>query len=119
GSRADERYRGTTMHPGADDNASGSAAILMLADRLARDYEGLGEGASARSVLFMLFDAEESGLNGSRYYVNNPIREWDDHALMINFDMIGRITNNRLSVSGVHTAEGMEDWLSRLFEESP
>jgi hypothetical protein len=118
GSRAGADGRGK-LHPGADDNASGSAAILMLADQLAADYQQLGEDDNARSILFMLFDAEESGLNGSRYYVNNPIRDWEQHALMINFDMIGRITNNRLSVSGVGTAEGLEDWLRPLFDDSP
>ncbi|MFG0283971.1 MAG: M28 family peptidase [Phycisphaerales bacterium JB039] len=118
GSRGGAEARGK-LHPGADDNASGSAAILMLADRMAEDYAAMGEDANARSVLFMLFDAEESGLNGSRYYVNNPIWPWEQHALMINFDMIGRITNNRLSVSGVTTAQGMEDWLQPLFDASP
>lgn len=117
GSRGGRDARGK-LHPGADDNASGSAAILMLADELKADYETLGDDGNARSILFMLFDAEESGLNGSRYYVNNPIRAWEDHALMINFDMIGRITNNRLSVSGVGTAEGMEEWLQPLFDAS-
>ena len=110
---------GRKIHPGADDNASGSAAVIMLAERLADDYEAMPEGEPARTILFTLFDAEESGLNGSRYYVNNPFGSWEDHVLMINFDMIGRIVENKLSVNGVNTAEGMRDWLAPIFEASP
>ena len=119
GSRAPADQQGRVVHPGADDNATGSAAILMLAERLEQEYAELPDDADARSILFVCFDAEESGLNGSRYYVNNPILPWEDHALMINFDMIGRITEQRLSVSGVNTAVGMQDWLQPLFEASP
>lgn len=117
GSRSPEA--GRKIHPGADDNASGSAAVIMLAERLADDYESLPEGTPARTILFTLFDAEESGLNGSRYYVNNPFGSWDDHVLMINFDMIGRVVESKLSVNGVNTAEGMRDWLAPIFESSP
>jgi Zn-dependent M28 family amino/carboxypeptidase len=107
------------LHPGADDNASGSAAILMLADSLSKVYANLPDATPARSLLLIGFDAEEAGLHGSRYYVDNPIVPIEKHALMINFDMIGRIVNKRLSVSGVGSAEGMSEWLAPLFEESP
>ncbi len=102
------------LHPGADDNASGSAAVLMLADKLAASYDELPEGASARSVLFLCFSGEESGLNGSRYYVRNPIRAIEDHALMINFDMIGRIKNRRLNISGADTSTNLRPLLEEL-----
>ena len=91
------------LHPGADDNASGSAAILMLADKLKQSYEAMPEGAEARSILFLLFSGEESGLNGSRYYVNTPPYPLENLALMINFDMIGRIQNRRVQISGTNT----------------
>ena len=107
------------LHPGADDNASGSAALLMLAEKLQADYRELPEDAAARSLLIMGFSAEESGLNGSRHYVKEPIVPLEKHALMINFDMIGRIVEKRLSVSGIDTAAGMKEWLQPLFEESP
>ncbi|MFT7464416.1 MAG: hypothetical protein ACI9EF_002772 [Pseudohongiellaceae bacterium] len=107
------------LHPGADDNASGSSAVIMLAEDMAADYAALPEGSHARSVLFLCFSGEESGLNGARAYVNKPIRALKDHGLMINFDMIGRIVNKRLSVSGTSTAVGMKDWLAPYFADSP
>ncbi len=107
------------LHPGADDNASGSAAVLMLADKLNQAYAELPEGTPARSILFICFSAEESGLNGARHYANNPVAPLEQHSLMINFDMIGRIRDDRLSVSGTGTAEGLADWVAPFFEASP
>jgi hypothetical protein len=107
------------LHPGADDNASGSAGILLLAEKLAASYAQLPEGTDARSVLFIAFSAEESGLHGSRYYVDHPIAPLEKHALMVNFDMIGRITNDRLRVSGVNSAEELEEWLKPFFDAAP
>ncbi|MCL4222500.1 MAG: M28 family peptidase [Phycisphaerales bacterium] len=107
------------LHPGADDNASGSAGILLLSDKLKRAYDALPTDASARSILFIAFSGEESGLHGSRFYANNPIVPIDDHALMINFDMIGRIKDNRLSVSGYSSGEGMKEWLQPFFADTP
>lgn len=107
------------LHPGADDNASGSAGILLLSDKLKRAYDALPIDADARSILFIAFSGEESGLHGSRYYANNPIVPIDDHALMINFDMIGRIKDNRLSVSGYSSGEGMKEWLQPYFADTP
>jgi hypothetical protein len=106
------------LHPGADDNASGSAAVLMLADKLAASYAELPAGASARSILFLCFSGEESGLNGSRYYVRNPVGAIEDHALMINFDMIGRIKNRRLSISGASTSVNLRAMLEGLSADS-
>jgi len=69
--------------PGADDNASGVAAMLDVAERLARKR-------TDRSIIFIAFDAEEWGLVGSRYYVNHPVVPLDKTVLMINMDTIGR-----------------------------
>ncbi len=107
------------LHPGADDNASGAAGILIFADNMKRTYDALPADADARSIIFMCFDAEESGLNGSRYYTNNPIVPIDDHIFMVNFDMIGRLENKRLSVSGYTTAEGFKEWLQPYFADTP
>ncbi len=106
------------LHPGADDNASGTAAILMMAKALVADYAALPAGADARSILFIGFSAEESGLNGSRHYVQNPIRPLADHAFMINFDMIGRVNNHQLQIQGAHNAKGMADWLKEYCDKS-
>ncbi len=69
--------------PGADDNASGVAAMLDVAERLARK-------GTDRSIIFIAFDAEEWGLVGSWYYVNHPVVPLDKTVLMINMDTIGR-----------------------------
>ena len=70
-------------------------------------------------IIIIAFDGEESGLHGSRFYVNNPAQPLEDLNLMINFDMIGRIENDRrLSISGTGTGEGMSDWARPLFEAS-
>jgi Peptidase family M28/PA domain len=111
-------FRGD-LHPGADDNASGTAAIIMLAERLVPWMHALPEGSNARSILFIGFNAEEAGLDGARHYVANPIRPIETHTLMINFDMIGRVVNKRVQILGSQTGEGLKDWLTELDAQSP
>ncbi|MEE2681453.1 MAG: M28 family peptidase [Planctomycetota bacterium] len=107
------------LHPGADDNASGVAALIMLAESLQTAYDEAPEDMPLRDVILIAFDGEESGLNGSRYYVDNPVQPLEDLALMINFDMIGRIEGDRrLSISGIGTGDGMADWARGVFETS-
>ncbi len=118
GSR-DRENAGRQLHPGADDNASGSAGIILIADKMARDYEAAGDAANLRSVLFMGFSAEESGLNGSNYYANHPIAPIGKHVLMMNFDMIGRIKDRRLSLSGAETGAGLQEFLDPIIDGSP
>ena len=86
------------IHNGADDNASGVATVLWVAERLA-------SGARpARSVAFIAFTGEESGLLGSAYYVNHPASGADPIVAMINLDMVGRLHGGTLLVYGVGTA---------------
>ncbi len=99
------------LHAGADDNASGSSANLLVATRMRETYDALPPDASVRSVLFMWFGAEESGLNGSRYYVKNMIADKDKHAIMLNMDMVGRLRDGKMELGGVATADGLEAWL--------
>ncbi|MGA0286445.1 MAG: M28 family peptidase [Phycisphaerales bacterium] len=106
------------LHPGADDNASGSAGVMLLGKSLKKAYDELPPETPLRSILFFGFDAEESGLNGARHYVRNPIAPLSQHSLMMNFDMIGRIENRRLSVSGLGSGEGLKDWAQPFFEAS-
>ncbi|MCA9001461.1 MAG: M28 family peptidase, partial [Planctomycetes bacterium] len=117
GSR-DRENAGKQIHPGADDNATGAAALILLAERLKADYDAMGEAAQARSILFAAFSAEESGLNGAGHYTREPIAPLEDMALMINFDMIGRIENQRLSASGLETGEGLQAFLEPLTERT-
>jgi Zn-dependent M28 family amino/carboxypeptidase len=106
------------LHPGADDNASGSAGVMLLGKSLKEAYDALPPETPLRSILFIGFDAEESGLNGARHYVRNPIAPIGNHSLMMNFDMIGRIENRRLSVSGLGSGVGMKEWAQPFFEAS-
>ena len=106
------------LHPGADDNATGSIAVIMLAEDLASDYAEMDEDADLRSIMFVGFTAEESGLNGSAFYVDNPVVEMDKHALMINFDMIGRSEDKFLELGGLSTGEGMREWAMPMIDKS-
>ena len=87
------------VHHGADDNASGTAGLLELA----RVFSGQ-RGQLRRSVIFIAFSAEESGLLGSKAYVNNPVAPLADTAAMLNLDMIGRMKENMLTVGGIGTS---------------
>ncbi len=86
------------IHHGADDNASGTAAILELARQFAKEKK------NKRTIIFMAFGGEEEGLLGSKYYVNNPVWPLDKTVAMINLDMVGRLNEDKLTVGGVGTA---------------
>ena len=82
--------RGRTVYNGADDNASGSAAVLGLAKRFAKGQK------PACTMVFLWFTGEEDGFIGSRYYVKNPLfpRDKPDikkHKFLLNLDMVGRL----------------------------
>ena len=84
--------RDSIIYNGADDDGSGTVALLELAEAfsIARD---LGYGPR-RSILFMPVSAEEKGLLGSRYYTENPIFPLENTIANLNIDMIGRIDTN-------------------------
>ena len=86
-----------TVHPGADDNASGTAGVMELAGHFAR------MGKQKRGFLFLCFSGEEEGLLGSAWYVNHPLKPLADAAAMINMDMIGRLRDNKVYVGGMGT----------------
>jgi hypothetical protein len=106
------------LFPGADDNASGTAGVLVLAKILAEEYARRGEDEDLRSVMFIAFDAEERGLHGSRHYTSNPTVDPDRITALINMDMIGRLRSDHLSVLGTQTAEGLEALLRPHIERS-
>lgn len=100
------------VHYGADDNASGVAAVMALAGYFAGQ-----EAAPARSLIFAAFGAEEMGLLGSRYMAKNLPVEKNSVVAMINFDMIGRLNENRsISAAGTGTSP---IWESLLNETAP
>ncbi|MFQ5806703.1 MAG: M28 family peptidase [Phycisphaerae bacterium] len=108
----------TAMLLGADDNASGTAAVLILAKRLAAAYRAAPDDADLRSILFVAFTAEERGLVGSRHFVqNSPVRLSRIHA-MLNLDMVGRLRQDMLWLSGFGTADEYSDLLGATLAES-
>jgi hypothetical protein len=90
-------------HVGADDNASGTAAMLGVARRFAP----AAHATPARTIVFTAFTGEESGLLGSGHFVDDPpppVGETARVDAMLNMDMVGRLRDNQLSVMGVGTA---------------
>jgi hypothetical protein len=85
---------GFALRPGADDNASGTAAVLELAKRF-------GERRTKRSILFVNFDAEEEGLLGSRAFLSAPPVPRSAIIFMLNLDMVGRLRGDQLFVEAL------------------
>ena len=111
GSRSPKRNG--EIHNGADDNASGTAAVLELARRIASGPK------PQRRMVFICFSGEERGLIGSNYYVQHPVVPLDNTVAMINFDMIGNLKNNLVEVNGVGTAEEFRDIVTTADEATP
>jgi len=91
---------GGAVHPGADDNASGTALVLGLARAFAA-------ARPERTLVFILFAGEELGLLGSTHHVGRPSAvPVERMAAMLNFDMVGRLDGRRVLVGGVDTGAG-------------
>ncbi|MFW5766797.1 MAG: M28 family peptidase, partial [Bacteroidota bacterium] len=99
------------VHNGADDNASGVAMVLMLADYYAQKTPDV-------NLAFVLFGAEEQGLLGSYHFVENMPFPADKIKAMLNYDMVGRVEDSVLSISGVKTGAEFEEIL-QSFDGSP
>jgi aminopeptidase YwaD len=91
-----------TIHPGADDNASGVAALLGLA----RAFAASG---APRTLVFVAFAGEEMGLLGSAHYVRRPAHPIERTVLMLNLDMVGRLRQRTLYVGGVDSGSGLRE----------
>jgi aminopeptidase YwaD len=91
------------IHPGADDNASGTAGVLELARLMAPQ-----RGHLKRGILFMNFAGEELGLLGSAEWVKEPTRPLNKAVAMINMDMIGRIKDDKIYIGGVGTGSTLK-----------
>ena len=98
-----EMTRGTPgkIHPGADDNASGTAVVLEMAKRFGRQ-------PARRSIVLIAFSGEEYGLFGSAHYVRNPVRP---AVAMINLDMVGRL-RKRLIIFGTGSGDRFKEYLA-------
>lgn len=109
GAHYDHLGRGTTgsslaskeqagqIHHGADDNASGTAAVLAMA-------EALSKLPRKRNLMVAFWSAEELGLIGSNAFVTNPPVPTTEMAAYLNFDMVGRSTDNKLTVQATGTS---------------
>jgi hypothetical protein len=98
---------------GADDNASGCAALLSIAKAFR-----LQEEKNSRSVLFLWFSGEETGLYGSKYYVSNPLVPLEKTVVALNMDMIGRVkgvadTSKDNPMTGKNAVFGITDYQSK------
>ena len=95
------------IHEGADDNASGTAAVLLAAELVAQHFAD--DSSPRRSIAFVTFSGEESGLNGSRFFAENPPMPLESIALMINMDMVGRVSEGAITVNGVGTGDALQE----------
>lgn len=103
------RYTGTepAVHPGADDNASGTAGLLSLARYLPHTED---EKLRQYNYLLLAFSAEEMGLLGSKYLAERLNREVEgEFAYMLNMDMIGRLRDETIQVNGLGTSPMWSD----------
>lgn len=88
-----EGIKGGLIYNGADDNASGTTAVLEIAQAFAKaKKKGYGP---KRSILFVNFTGEEKGLLGSKYFSNHPVYPLENMVANLNIDMIGRIGKER------------------------
>ena len=108
------------VHPGADDNASGDAVVLELA----KHFKKTG---SKRSIIFAFFGAEEQGLVGSKFFLDwmkkedarriNLPADKKGIVAMVNLDMVGRMRNHSMSVSGTGTSSGFKAMAESIAEQ--
>ena len=109
------------VHPGADDNASGDAVVLQLA----RHFKKV---RSPRSIIFAFFGAEEQGLVGSKSFLDwmkhvdnqriNLPNDLKGIVAMVNLDMVGRMRDNAMSVSGTGTSSGFKAMVENIAEQT-
>ncbi len=102
-----------TVHPGADDNASGTAGVIELARWFA------AQPKQKRGILFLAFAGEELGLLGSSYYVGHPELPLARAVAMINLDMIGRVREGKVYVGGVGTGNNLRSTLEPILARYP
>jgi hypothetical protein len=99
------------IHNGADDNGSGTAGLLEVIEALAQL-----EPRPKRTLLVAFWDAEEKGLLGSKHWIAEPTLSLDRVRAMVNLDMIGRLRERQVEVSGVRTAVGWAELVTRQNE---
>jgi Zn-dependent M28 family amino/carboxypeptidase len=101
-----------TVHPGADDNASGTAGVIELARWFAKHPR------RRRGILFIAFAGEEFGLLGSNHYVDAPELPLEKTVTMINLDMIGRLRDDKLYIGGIASGSGFQTLIDELARDA-
>jgi aminopeptidase YwaD len=101
------------IHNGADDNGSGSAALLELEQAFASVRKDL-----KRTLIFTAFTGEEEGTLGSSYYVNHPYFPLDKTVAMVNMDMIGRLEGKSLTIYGTGTSPRWSELIATYNKDS-
>ncbi|HWS54701.1 MAG TPA: M20/M25/M40 family metallo-hydrolase, partial [Pyrinomonadaceae bacterium] len=104
--------RGGQVYNGADDNASGVAALLQLAAHFARERP-------AHTFVFAALDAEEDGLQGASALVKQLKQERRDVALNVNLDMVGHSERGELYAAGAHHTPALRPHLERVAAAAP
>jgi hypothetical protein len=104
---------GTAVHPGADDNASGTAGVIELARWFA------SQPKQRRGILFLTFAGEELGLLGSSFYVNHPDLPLAKAVVMINLDMIGRVRDGKVYIGGAGSGNNLRATLEPVLTHYP
>jgi hypothetical protein len=100
------------VHYGADDNASGTMGVIEMA-------KYFSQNKPKRSLIFVTFTAEEMGLLGSKYFVNNPPIPLKSIYAMVNFDMIGRMKADKKTLNISGTGTGLEfDSILKMHEDT-
>ena len=104
--------RNGRIYNGADDNASGTAALLEIARHFSRN-------PPRHTLIFAAFDAEEVGLRGARAFVATPPVPRDSIALIVNMDMVGRNAAGELYAAGAYHTPALEPILQRVVAKAP
>jgi len=102
-----------TVHPGADDNASGTSGVIELARYFSKQPK------QKRGILFLTFAGEELGLLGSAFWANNPEIPLENAVSMLNMDMIGRAKGGKLYVGGSATGSNFRAMLDKIVPQHP
>ncbi len=105
---------GDTLYPGADDNASGVAMLLEVAE-----YFALRDQKPKRTIMFVAFDQEEAGLQGSTHFATRPPRDFDQLKACLTADMLGRAMANLMDEYLFALGSETAPQLRKLLEEVP
>lgn len=108
---ARDRKRIGEIHNGADDNATGTVAVMEIARRIAESGK-----KPARRLVFVGFSGEERGLIGSKHYCEKPLFPLENTVAMINFDMIGWLRSGGLTVRGIATCKAWPACVEKAHE---